>query len=172
MFPLQATMFFSNNRAVFNGSVFARVVWSCFSMLDHEERWRAYINLTSYQRVLGRGSQGGFVPHVCQPVQMVSFSIVWCFALSTVSSLSCPLLCYVFDFAMLSCDFLSRSTGNHSNMSGTNLSVTVTATLLATNIHSCMDICCHVLCFLTRPATNNHKLSHGNLTVFQQGNRT
>lgn len=35
MFPLQATMFFSNNRALFNGFVFARAVWSCaFFLLD------------------------------------------------------------------------------------------------------------------------------------------
>lgn len=62
MFPLQATVFFSKNRAVFNGSVFARGVWSCFPMLDHEERWRASINSSSYQWALGRSNQGGFVP--------------------------------------------------------------------------------------------------------------
>lgn len=94
MFPLQATMFFSNNRAVFNGSVFARVVWSCFPMLDYEERWRASISLTSYQWVLGRGSQGSFVPtsppawvSLCRD-SIIFYCAVLCFVVHVFSLLS------------------------------------------------------------------------------------
>lgn len=62
MFNLQATVFFSNNRAELNGSGFARAVWSCFSIQGHGEKWRPSINISSYQWVLGKSNQGGFVP--------------------------------------------------------------------------------------------------------------
>lgn len=42
MSPLQATVFYSKNRTVFNGSMFARAVGNCFPIMDHEEeKWRA-----------------------------------------------------------------------------------------------------------------------------------
>ncbi len=137
MFPLQATVFFSNNRAVFNGSVFARGVWSCFPMLDHEERWRASISLSSYQWALGRSNEGDFV------VPRVSLRRWYHFPLC--SALLClhfsPLLCLWFWHAVpwLQC------TESDCNISGTNMSVTVTATLHATNIHKCMHLLCVVM---------------------------
>lgn len=81
MFPLQATMFFSYKRAVFNGSVFARGVWSSFLMLDHGERWRACINLSSYQKALGRSSEGGFV--------LLCVSLCKCYHFSSGRALLC-----------------------------------------------------------------------------------
>lgn len=122
MFPLQATVFFSNNRALFNGSMFARGVWSCFPMLDYEERWRASINLSSYQRVLCRSNQDGFVPLCvifCRWHHFPLCSSYLCFVSSTFPS---PLPCWVFDSGMLSHDCLPQCSMHlHSNISRTDV---------------------------------------------------
>lgn len=103
MFPLQATVCFSNNRAVFNGCVFAREVWSCFPLLDHEERWRASINSSSYRGHYAEAIRAALCPRVSAFVDGIIFHCaVLCFAASSFPSL---LRC-VFDFDMLSHDCL------------------------------------------------------------------
>lgn len=100
MFPLQATVFFSKNTAMFNGSVFARGVWSCFPMLDQEERWRASINSSSYQWALGRSNQGGFVPLCVSLCRRYHFPL--CAALLCRWHLPCsPPLCLWFWHAVM-----------------------------------------------------------------------
>ena len=47
--PSPGNRVFLQQQCVFNGSVFARGVWGCFPIQDHEERWRASINSSSYQ---------------------------------------------------------------------------------------------------------------------------
>lgn len=122
MFPLQATVFFSSNRAVFNGSVFARGVWSCFPMLDHEERWRASIDLSSYHTALGRSNQGGFVPLCVSLCRWYHF--VLCSALLCRQRLPSTLLWFERAVPWLSAAMFSA---NCCNISGTNVSTPVTA---------------------------------------------
>lgn len=123
MSSLQATVFFSNNRAVFNGSVFARGACRCFPMLDHEERWKASISSSSYQWVLARSNQGGFVPLCVSLCRWYRFSL--CSALLCCQHL---LLRFFLDFDMLFPDCLWRCSVHwkkHCSISGTNTSVTV-----------------------------------------------
>lgn len=71
LFPLQATMFFSNNRAMFNGPMFARGVWSCFfkaGPCGKMEGLHQFITLSSYiKQKCGDG-----IVSIAQCVRMLS----------------------------------------------------------------------------------------------------
>lgn len=135
MFPLQATVFFSKNTAMFNGSVFARGVWSCFPVLDQEEGWRPSINSSSYQWALGRSNQGGFVPLCVSLCRRYHFPL--CGALLCRWHLPCSLLLSL----ILACCHVTvcrdvQCSGNHCSISGTNTSATVTSAPDTVNMYS------------------------------------
>lgn len=166
MFPLQATVFFSKNTAMFNGSVFARGVWSCFPMLDQEERWRASINSSSYQWALGRSNQGGFVPLCVSLCRRYHFPL--CAALLCRWHLPCsPPLCLWFWHAVMLLFVVMFSAVEIAAASGEQ--TPVSHQLLTLSI---CTVRMHRYVLLARHVTNDHKFSHGILTISQWSRRT
>lgn len=103
--------------------VCAKGVWIFFGVfftLDHEERWRASINFSSYQWALGRSNQDGFVPLCVSLCRCYHFSL--CRALLCLQSfpLSPPLcLWFLACRSVTVCDDI-QWTANHCNISGTD----------------------------------------------------
>lgn len=168
MIPLQATVFFSKNTAMFNGSVFARGVWSCFPMLDQEERWRPSINSSSYQWALGRSNQGGFVPLCVSLCWRYHFPL--CGALLCHWHLPCSSpLCLWFWHAVMLLFVVMFSAMEITAASVEQTPVSQSQYLLTLSI---CTLLMHRYVLLARHVTNDHKFSHGILTVSQWSRRT
>lgn len=135
-------------------------------MLDHEKRWRASINSSSYQWALGRSNQGSFVPLCVSLCRWYLFPL--CSALLCCQHLPSSPLCLWFWHAVrdcmwwfsVCCKALEHQWNKHECHSHSS----------PPRYHHtqlCGHLCCHVLCSLACHTTYNHKLSHGNLTLSQ-----